>query len=315
VIERLSRVPHDLVGIYAGGTICRGFANSFGQRNWHEVETFNLEWSLYLKADKAVKNGYAGTVWDSAVFEERLAESAERLFYLDKTPRAVEPGDYRVYLAPRAMEELVALLNWGAWSARARQTRQSALLKLEHDARLSPKVSMAENTHDGVAPAFQQDGFVKPARVELIRSGALADALVSPRSSVEYALPANAANASETPESLDMAGGALRANDALAALDTGIYVSNLWYLNYSDRPAARITGMTRFATMWVERGRIVAPVNAMRFDDTIYRMLGENLVDLTQTPELMLDNSTYDQRTTSSVRLPGALLSGLRFTL
>ncbi|MDQ3259948.1 MAG: TldE/PmbA family protein, partial [Pseudomonadota bacterium] len=28
----------DLVGIYAAGTICRGFANSLGQRNWHEVE-------------------------------------------------------------------------------------------------------------------------------------------------------------------------------------------------------------------------------------------------------------------------------------
>ena len=27
----------DLVGIYAGGPVYRGFANSLGQRNWHEV--------------------------------------------------------------------------------------------------------------------------------------------------------------------------------------------------------------------------------------------------------------------------------------
>ena len=60
----------------------------------------------------------------------------------------------------------------------------------------------------------------------------------------------------------------------LAALGTGLYIGNLWYLNYSDRPAGRMTGMTRFATFWVEGGRIVAPVTPLRFDDTLYRMLG-----------------------------------------
>ena len=103
--------------------------------------------------------------------------------------------------------------------------------------------------------------------------------------------------------------------DALEALDTGCYIDNLWYLNYSDRPAGRITGMTRFATFWVERGRIVAPVNVMRFDDSLYRMLGENVIDLTSERELLLDASTYEARSTRSMRLPGALLSVLRFTL
>jgi len=31
----------DLVGIYAGGPVYRHFANSLGQRNWHEVRLFN----------------------------------------------------------------------------------------------------------------------------------------------------------------------------------------------------------------------------------------------------------------------------------
>ena len=44
----------DLVGIYAGGAIYRGFANSLGQRNWHHVDNFNFEWCLYHAADKAV---------------------------------------------------------------------------------------------------------------------------------------------------------------------------------------------------------------------------------------------------------------------
>ena len=35
--------------------------------------------------------------------------------------------------------------------------------------------------------------------------------------------------------------------------------------------------MTRFATFWVEDGVIQSPLEVMRFDETIYRMLGENL--------------------------------------
>ena len=112
-----------------------------------------------------------------------------------------------------------------------------------------------------------------------------------------------------------MAPGTLGSGEVLAALDTGLHIGNLWYLNFSDRPAGRITGMTRFATFWVESGRIVAPVNAMRFDDSIYRMLGENLVDLTRDRDLLLDTSTYEERSTTSARLPGGLLRSLRFTL
>jgi predicted Zn-dependent protease len=186
---------------------------------------------------------------------------------------------------------------------------------MEHGERLSPAVTLVENTADGTAPMFQGDGFVRPPRVTLIDRGALAEPLVSPRSAKEYGYPANGAHGSESPESLDLAAGTLPAADALDALGDGLYIGNLWYLNYSDRPGGRITGMTRFATFKVEGGRIVAPVNPLRFDDTIYRMLGEKLAGLTAERELLLSTSTYDERSTASARLPGALIEGLRFTL
>jgi predicted Zn-dependent protease len=305
----------DLVGCYAGGTIYRGLANSFGSRNWHEVDSHNLDWSLVLGADRAVKSAYAGFDWDPAVFAKRLETAADELALMAIPLRTIEPGEYRAYLGPRAVDELVGLLCWGGFSARARATKQSPLLRMEHDATLSPKVTFTENTAEGVAAQFQPDGFVKPASVVLVADGRLGDALVSPRSAKEYGLETNAAAAHESPESLDMAAGGLEPDEALAALDTGLAIGNLWYLNFSDRPAGRITGMTRFATFWVEHGRIVAPVRPMRFDDSIYRMLGASLVDLTASRELLLDPSTYDGRSTASARLPGALLGSLRFTL
>jgi predicted Zn-dependent protease len=101
----------------------------------------------------------------------------------------------------------------------------------------------------------------------------------------------------------------------LPQLDTGVYINNLWYLNYSDRAACRMTGMTRFATFWVEGGSIQAPLSVMRFDESIYRMLGDHLLGLTAERDFILDPSTYYQRSTGSSRLPGALVEDFNFTL
>ncbi|HET7670162.1 MAG TPA: metallopeptidase TldD-related protein, partial [Burkholderiales bacterium] len=207
------------------------------------------------------------------------------------------------------------MLSWGGFSARARQTRQSPLLLMQEGRTLSPKVTISENTAAGIGMRFQSDGFPKPPEVPLIAGGALGEPLISPRSAKEYGLRTNGAGAGEAPASVDMAAGRLEQAKVLEALDRGLYISNLWYLNYSDRAAGRITGMTRFATFWVEGGRIAGPVTPMRFDDTIYRVLGDNLLDLTREREMLLDPSTYDERSIASARLPGALLSALRFTL
>ena len=186
---------------------------------------------------------------------------------------------------------------------------------IEEGARLHPLVTIRENTRDGVAPNFQEAGFIKPDQVTLIEKGAVRDCLISPRSAKEYGVPTNGAASGEMPESLEVAGGDLPVAEVLRGLDAGVYINNVWYLNYSDRAACRITGLTRFATFWVEQGVIQAPLTVMRFDETLYRMLGENLLSLTAERELLLDPSTYHVRSTSSGRIPGALVQDFTFTL
>lgn len=51
----------------------------------------------------------------------------------------------------------------------------------------------------------------------------------------------------------------------------------------------------------------------MRFDDSLYDFLGEHLLALTKERELIVSASTYGERRTASMRLPGALTN--RFTL
>jgi len=306
----------DLVGIYASGPIFRGFANSLGQQNWHAVDGFNFEWSLYHSEDKAVKSAYASGHWNPVEFAERIASSRAQLAHLGGAPKTIEPGIYRAYLAPQACDELLWMLNWEGVSAKAQQTKQSVIQKLvDGAASLSSKVTLRENTAEGLAPAFDEAGFVKPGVVELIRAGVHAGALVSPRTAQEYGLPANGANDNESMESIDLAAGSLPAANALEALDTGVYISNLWYLNFSDHSNARVTGMTRFATFWVEQGQIAAPLNVMRFDDSLYRMLGDNLIELTRERDWIVDSGTYGMRSVDTSRCPGMLMSALTLTL
>jgi predicted Zn-dependent protease len=98
-------------------------------------------------------------------------------------------------------------------------------------------------------------------------------------------------------------------------LGTGLYVSDLWYLNYSDRQACRMTGMTRYACFWVEEGRLATPINVMRFDDDMLRMFGEGLVGLTDAAEFTPSSDTYRARQLTSITTPAALVDGFRLTL
>ncbi len=309
-------VGADLVGFYAAGPTYRGFANSFGQRNWHEVESFNLEWSLYQRADKAIKSGYAGFNWRDDELARRMATAKAQYAALERAPHTVAPGKYRAWLTPAALNELTSMLSWGGFSGRARETRQSCLLRMQTgDARMADAVSLTENLGEGIAPEFQGDGFVRPATVPLVTRGALGEALVSPRTAKEFGVAHNGASASEGPDALDMAAGELPAAEALARLDRGIFVGNLWYLNFSDRAACRVTGMTRFGTFWVEGGEIVAPLSVMRFDDSMFRLLGDRLEGLSAERDFIPSAMTYRERAVDSARLPSALVSELTLTL
>jgi predicted Zn-dependent protease len=306
----------DLVGLLASGPIYRGFASSLGARHWHAVDAFLLDWSLYHATDKAVKAAWAGSQWDGAELQRRMESARTQLSLLARPPRTLAPGEVRAYLAPAAVDELMAMLSWGGVSGKAQRTKQSCLQKLaDGEAALSPLVTLREEAAAGLAPAFDESGFTRPAAITLIDAGKHAGAMVSPRTAKEFGIEANGADDDEGLQSLAMAPGALREDAAAAALDTGLWIGNLHYLNFSDRASGRITGLTRFATFWVERGEPVAPVNVMRFDDSLYRMLGHNLEALTDAPEWMLNSGTYGQRSVQTSRVTGALLSRFALTL
>lgn len=304
----------DLVGIAAQGEIVRGHANSFGQRNWQASHSFNVEWCFYAHGDKAVKTHYADFAWSEEAFARKVDDAARQLELLSAEPRTIDPGEYRVYLAPAAVSELAGMMAWGGFGLKAHRTKTTCLLKMITDnATLSPAFTCRENTAEGLAPNFTSLGYLKPPAVPLITAGQYDQCLTSPRSAKEYGAAPN--TGSEMPVSLEIDPGNIADDAILPTLEEGIYCNQLWYLNFSDRPGGRVTGMTRFATFWVEGGKLVAPMNVMRFDETLYRAFGENLLGLTARQDFLPDAGTYGGRSTASIRTPGAIINDFRFTL
>jgi hypothetical protein len=53
----------------------------------------------------------------------------------------------------------------------------------------------------------------------------------------------------------------------------------------------------------------------MRFDESLYRIWGSNLIGLTRDRDMILSSETYGGRSCESLHLPGALVEDFAFTL
>lgn len=314
VKDVLSVTRHqDFVGFINSGAMYTGFASSLGQFNWHEVFVAQLDWSLFDARGQSVKGAHAFFNYEPEHVEQKLRDDMHKLAAMAQAPIVLPPKGYRAFIEPAGLGEVFGLFGSG-FSLRSSKSGDSALHELYREQQsLSKQVHIKDHNGDALAPSFNAQGFIRPPTVELVREGVLKELLVSPRSAQEYNCETNGATDSELPENVDMAGGTLARADIPKALGTGVWISNLWYLNFSNKRAGRMTGTTRYATLWVENGKVKGPVERARLDESIYQLLGEQLEDLTPA-ETVSSSETYGQRSVRSLNLPGALLKNLNIT-
>ena len=307
----------DFSGLYAGGLSYRAYADSAGSRHWFKTYSFTLDYSLFgSQPNQAVKGTLAGHSWSGQAYDEAIAASKKQLRLLEKPTKAVPRGRYRTYLAPAAVADLLDTIVWGGLGEAALRQGNSAFHRLESgEVTLSEKFSLSEDFQRISIPRFNNSGEIAPLQLPVIQKGRWETSLVNGRSAQEYNKPSNGASAAESMRAPVVAPGNLSENQILAELGTGLYISNLHYLNWSDLTAGRITGMTRYACFWVEAGEIVAPIENLRFDDDLYRFLGEGLLALTQAQTFIPEVGTYDRRSLGGMWMPGMLIDQFRYTL
>ena len=59
----------------------------------------------------------------------------------------------------------------------------------------------------------------------------------------------------------------------------------------------------------------MAPIENLRFDDDLYRFLGEGLIGLTDEQTFVPEVGTYDNRSLGGMWMPGMLIDQFRYTL
>lgn len=306
----------DFTGIYAGGVVVRAYADSSGQKHWFATDNFTLDYSIFNPEEQAVKGFFAGNSWDEKIYAAKINDAKQQLELLSRPPKKLPKGNYNTYFAPAAVGELLTMLSWGGVSEADIQQGNSALAALSHKKKqLSPKFSLKENFGMGSVPRFNEWGEVTASDVQIIEKGVLVNTLVNSRSAKEYQKKPNGANSNESLRAPEIAPGNLTLEQILPKLDTGLYVSNLHYLNWSDMFTGRITGMTRYACFWVQGGEIVAPIENLRFDETLYRFWGDRLIDFTSFQEFIPNVGTYDNRQLGGSMVPGMLVEDFTYTL
>jgi predicted Zn-dependent protease len=314
----------DFVGLFASGPVIKATANSKGQKHWFSTENFFVDFSLFTQnvegENKAVKGVYADSKWSQQKLSSQILDAKNKVSLLKRKSKKMNPGSFRVYLAPGAVNEICGIMSWNALSYSAHRSGQCAFSKLaDGKVKLSPKFTIKENFTRGLTPQFNSLGEMAPDELVLIQNGELKNMLVSERASKEYGVQSNGAGSGgfgfEQLRAPEILGGQLRESEALQKLGTGLYLSNLHYLNWSDPLQARITGMTRYACFWVENGEVAGPINDMRFDLSLFDLLGADLEDLSQEQHIDPAVSTYFAREVGGKVVPGILANNFKFTL
>jgi predicted Zn-dependent protease len=306
----------DLAGLLTSGTVVRGSINSKGQNHWFKTQSFSLDYSLYNPRQKAVKSLYAGTTFDAKSLKHNIEESILKLELLNRDVKKMERGAYRIYLAPSAVSELTSTLSWGGVSMSAHQRGQGSLKELwKGEKKLSSKFTLSENFETNLSPRFNDLGEVAPMNLNLIEKGEFKNFLTSTRTSNEFKVPTNYSSEWENLRSAEIATGSLKESDILKTIGEGLYISDLHYLNWSDRESARITGMTRYACFYVKDGELVSPIEDLRFDESYYNIFGTGLVDLTAESYIIPNTGSYFERDIGGMKVPGVIVSDFKFTL
>lgn len=306
----------DFAGLYSQGVICKGVITSAGASHWFQTETFVLDYSVWLENGRGIKSLYSGTEWSDAQYKLKIEQARKGLEVLHTPQKKLAPGKYKAFISADALLDVTDFFSWNGFSERSMQQGSSAYLALkEGREHFSDKFNLTQDFSLGLEPAFNSNGELAPEKLSIIEKGKLKNTLVSLRTETQYGVKSNGAPLSETMRSIVIGTGELNEADAVKELGTGIYISNFNYLNWSDTSSARVTGMTRFACLWVEDGKIVAPIADMRWDESLYNMFGENLLAVTKESRIFANTGTYGSRSTGGASLPGILVKDFNCTL
>ncbi len=197
-------------------------------------------------------------------------------------PRAIEPGEYEVYLEPYAVVDMLDFFSYLSFGALPFMEKRSFM-----SGRIGERV-MGENISiwdDGLSPAslpmaFDYEGVPKQRVDHIVNGvakGVVWDTYHAGKQGAEARSTGHALPAGNTigpmPLHLFMAPGEASRDEMIAGMKRGLVISRFWYTRTVHPLNVVVTGMTRDGTFLVEDGKVVAPVKNMRFTQSYVEAL------------------------------------------
>ncbi|HEX5370291.1 MAG TPA: TldD/PmbA family protein [Dehalococcoidia bacterium] len=262
-------------GLVAAGAFRTGeselaVANSLGVWAYHSDATADINTVVMGETS----SGHAER-WSLDVDEiDGAAIAAEAIDKCRRSanPHHLEPGAYTVILEEYAVADLMDYFAYLAFGAQAYIEKRSFMTGRLGKRIMGANVSIWDDglSRQGIPAPFDFEG-VGRQRVDFIDHGVAREVVwdsytggMANHASTGHALPAG-----ETfgpfPGNMFMATGDASKEEMLASTQRGIWVSRFWYTRPVHPLTAVITGMTRDGTFLIEDGRIVAPVQNLRF--------------------------------------------------
>jgi predicted Zn-dependent protease len=231
---------------------------------------------------------------------ERIARRARRLAELARDPRELDPGEYRVVLAPAAVAELLVFTILSA-DAKAADEGRSVFSGKEGAKLASDRVTIRSLLADPACPGVPFDGDGAPLDDTAWFDRGVLRSLVTTR--VHAA--ATGRRHTPFPGTLAMDGTDRDEDELVAQVDRGLYVTRFWYTRMVDPMQLLLTGMTRDGLFLIEDGRIVSGLKHLRWNDSPLRVLSA-VADV--------GRAEVTHPWWFLARVPSLLVDGFRFT-
>lgn len=259
---------------------------------------------------------------DARALAEQAALRATGAFGTGREPLALEPGEYPVVLAPAAVGELLVWLGFTAFNGLAHADGRGALVGRLGTLVTAAAVNVSDSPRDGgtLPRSFDAEGVPKTA-LPLIQDGVAQAVVHDTRSaaragthSTGHALAAGGTSWGPVPTNLLMTGGgAADEAELCGAIERGIYVTRLWYVNAVRPKETVLTGVTRDGTFLIEDGAVTRPLEDLRFTDSVLRILC-GVEALSAGTRLVSEGEFYGRRFASGVVCPAVRAGAMRFT-
>ena len=311
-------------GVWTAAEVETAIASSAG------VEASERVTDAFMKVTAIAPDGRSG--WasttavaagalDAAALAEQASLRATGAFGSGGPPVKMPAGEYPVVLAPAALGELLTWLGFTAFNGLAHVEGRGALEGRLGTRVVAPQVNLSDSPrYPGTLPrGFDAEGVPK-APLPLIQDGVAHAVIHDTRSaarvgarSTGHALAPGGSGWGPVPTNLVLVGGSAESEAELCrGVERGLYLTRLWYVNAVRPKETVLTGVTRDGTFLIEDGAITAPVEDLRFTDSVLRLLS-GVEAMTAATRLVSEGEFYGRRFASGVVAPAARIAAMRF--